>query len=149
MKNFWDKVEKTDGCWNWKASTNSRGYGQLKMPNTRKNVLAHRLSYTMAFGDIKDGLFVCHKCDNRTCVNPNHLFVGTAKENMQDMDAKGRRVKANMAGVKNPNATLDEDKVKLLKLLKDKFPMESLIKIFGVKKTQIHRIINGQQWSHI
>lgn len=149
MKNFWDKVNKTDSCWNWTAATNGNGYGLFKIPKTRKNILAHRFSYSLAHGEIEEGMFICHTCDNRSCVNPNHLFAGTAKDNVHDMDAKGRRVTSQPIGVKNPNATLDEDKVKLLKLLKGKFPIDSLIKIFGIKKSQIYRIINGNQWSHI
>jgi len=81
---FWNKVKKSDGCWEWMGAT-SRGYGVFG-----KNYLTHRLSYTLAYGEIPDGLLVCHHCDNRRCVRPDHLFIGTHHDNTQDMVRKGR-----------------------------------------------------------
>lgn len=146
MIKFWGKVDKTGDCWNWTASLNTRGYGQFRLPNTRKNSLAHRFSFELANGPIREGMMVCHSCDNRKCVNPAHLFEGTAKDNMADMDAKGRRVVALHKGEANPNARMDELSVALLKQLKSTFDIKSLEKIFGIKKTQIYRILNNSQW---
>jgi hypothetical protein len=83
--------EPNSGCWLWTACINSRGYGQIRVNG--KGILAHRLSYELHCGEIPNGKLVCHRCDCRICVNPDHLFIGTAKDNTQDMIAKGRDYK--------------------------------------------------------
>ena len=93
IKRFWNKVDikSEDDCWHWTASCRSNGYGAFK--TKEKTHGSHRLSYELTYGSITDStLKVCHKCDNRKCVNPNHLFLGTDKDNMQDCKAKGRLV---------------------------------------------------------
>lgn len=89
---FWSKVEVTenpDDCWNWKAKAKSgHGYGIFNLGDHQSN--AHRVSWMLSNGPIPDGLFVCHKCDNPRCCNPNHLFLGTPKDNTDDMNRKGR-----------------------------------------------------------
>jgi len=85
---FWSKIEKTNSCWFWKAATNKFGYGEIFY--NKKVWKAHRLSYFIAFGDFDTKLYVAHHCDNPTCVNPDHLFLATQKENVVDMVAKGR-----------------------------------------------------------
>lgn len=88
-------VNKSTDCWEWKSISGSSGYGLIKCFG--KMILAHRFSYQLYKGDIPSGLEVLHSCDNSICVNPEHLDIGTHKENMQDMIKKGRRVqgKAN------------------------------------------------------
>ena len=87
VADFWKKVNKTDGCWEWTGTFIKNGYGHFTMH--RKKYLAHRFS-VMLDGRDPTGLLVCHKCDNTKCVRPDHLFVGTQQDNVTDMMNKGR-----------------------------------------------------------
>jgi len=90
---FLEKCTKTScGCWEWKASVFNSGYGRFS-PTRDKSVLAHRWSYSNFIGEIPEKSFVCHSCDNKKCVNPKHLFIGSPKTNMQDKVIKNRQAK--------------------------------------------------------
>lgn len=86
---FWSKVSKGEGCWLWDGHLQPKGYGNFTVGN--KTWKAHRFAWVLTFGAIADGLFVLHRCDNPTCVRPDHLFLGTNDDNMRDMVNKGRK----------------------------------------------------------
>jgi hypothetical protein len=90
MERFWSKVNigAFDSCWEWSAGINEKGYGRFRVG--QKQARAHRISWELCFGKVSENLCVLHKCDNRKCVNPNHLFLGTAQDNANDMSAKWR-----------------------------------------------------------
>ena len=94
------EVNEITGCWEWKRATNNIGYGMFRIKQGLMRT-AHRVSYELFKGPIPKGMVVCHKCDNPKCVNPDHLWVGTMKDNIRDMDNKGRRV-TRPIGFKTP-----------------------------------------------
>lgn len=89
IKRFWKKVQKTDTCWIWTAYKNRQGYGRIGT-SAAKAMNAHRVSWVIHKGSIPDAYFVCHSCDNTSCVNPDHLFLGTRQDNINDMMIKKR-----------------------------------------------------------
>lgn len=86
---FWEKVDKSGECWIWIGARNPSGYGKIKSGDTTKD--SHRASWEINYGEIPEGMCVCHVCDNPPCVNPGHLFLGTYGDNMRDMYSKGRK----------------------------------------------------------
>ena len=134
------------GCWEWTASTAGRGYGQFRIPGTRKNIYAHRLSYILFFGEIPDDSLVCHQCDNPKCVRPSHLFVGTSAGNLQDMKTKGR----HLFGGRNLRSKLDDGKVRRIHTLSESgFSQAKIAKTCGVAQSTVWKILKGMRWEHI
>lgn len=98
---FWSFVEVSkNGCWEWSGSTDDKGYGQISTNKGEAPIKAHRLSWSIHFGEIPEHLHVCHACDNPRCVNPDHLLLGTQKANMVDAAKKGRINKRSMLNLR-------------------------------------------------
>lgn len=143
---FLSRIEKTETCWLWKGCT-SRGYGVLRASSPRRQLFAHRLSYEMHVGPVAKGLFVCHHCDNRACVNPEHLFLGTNAENTQDKVNKGRQVK----GAQVNTSKLTAAEVREMRRLNSEegVPRSRLVQIYGVTRHTVHMILHRKTWSHV
>lgn len=144
---FWEKVNKLDtGCWEWLGRKSPKGYGVFKVDNI--NTPTHRFSYMIHFGDIPKGTYICHKCDNRSCVNPNHLFLGTQFDNMQDMVRKGRN--ADTKGVNNPRAKLSElDVLEIRRLNSNGIKPSILVRMFRTPMSTIVNITSNHTWKHL
>jgi len=146
LEKFEKMFIKTDSCWIWQGSRQNRGYGHLCRRGGGFE-LAHRVSYRFYKGDIPKGLNVLHKCDNPSCVNPNHLFLGSQKDNMHDMIKKGRKVVSRMFGEKNPKSLFSLDKVNQMRLLYSQgCKISEIHKIFGGSYQSIWYIIKGKNW---
>jgi len=135
------------GCWEFTGYVNNTGYGM--MGYGKNNWLTHRISYEIFVGLIPEGLVVCHTCDNPPCFNPEHLFIGTMKDNMQDMQRKGRT--HIMYSVDNPNTRLTPKQI--LEIKKRHIPTypggrgsntTALAKEYGVSRQYIGQIIAGE-----
>ena len=113
---FWKKVSKTDTCWFWTGKKRPNGYGCIQEAGKgSKTLSSHRVSYEIHNGKIPDGLVVMHSCDNPSCVNPEHLSLGTHRENNADMIAKGRKIVVPSHGEKNGQSRLNLIQVKYIK----------------------------------
>lgn len=135
---------RDDGCWLWAIHCDSKGYGVMGINN--KKIMAHRFSYELYVGKIPEKMVVCHKCDNPSCVNPDHLWVGTQRDNIIDMVKKGRS--KHPIGEKNHLTKLSRDEVINIKCsLLNNVSGNKLAKKYGVTRTSIYKIKNGVSWN--
>lgn len=136
-------VEADTGCWEW-TKGKSHGYGQLRVPPVFGDypLYAHRVSYVLHYGPVAQGMFVCHKCDNPMCVNPEHLFQGTQEDNLRDMANKKR----SCLGEKNGQSKLTDDMVKNLRVDAGLKQYELAVK-YGISEAQVSRILRGSRRS--
>lgn len=146
---FWEKVEKTDTCWVWTGGT-SHGYGDIFI-QPGKHIRTHRLSWTLHFGDIPEGLCVLHHCDNPPCVRPDHLFLGTRADNNHDTHRKGRYgIPVRRKGEQHPHSKLTTDDILTIRALRDQgMTYESIAIIYKVTKSHICHIIKKRLWKHV
>lgn len=137
-----------DECWEWNGPMNSNGYGRFPEYNTLS--LAHRVSFRMFFGGIPEGKNICHRCDNRKCVNPRHLFLGTQSENLADAFAKGRITIPQARGAANGNSRLTEADVLEIKGMKSRGILsKDIAAAFFVSPSTITDITNGRTWKDV
>lgn len=145
---FNKNVIKKDGCWDWQGRCHNGGYAVMVHGSDHKQIGAHRVSWMIHKGEIPKGLFVLHKCDNKPCTNPEHLFLGTIKDNVQDMHKKGRANR--LKNEEHPNAKLTIEKVKKIKeLLSIGVTMTRISKDFHISHGAISAIKNGITWNSI
>jgi len=148
-KKFMAKVEKTTTCWIFRSAPNNAGYGSLCITKKIGTKMAHRVSWELFNGPIPNGLCVCHTCDNRICVNPEHLFLGTHKDNTHDAIQKGRWSDPPTAkGIDAHNAKLSfTDVQQIQELYRHGYGTQKEIGVlFGVGRSTVSNIICGIHW---
>lgn len=134
-----------DACWNWRGMMNTNGYGRFSLND--RHQLSHRVAFEMFIGEVPVGRVVCHRCDNRLCVNPHHLWLGTQSDNLRDAVEKGRMVHPDTRGESNGNRKLSWDSVRDIRQMHQKGVKKYLIaQSFQVSPSTIGGIINGKTW---
>lgn len=153
---FWTYVQKGDECWEWTGAQDAHGYGRFHAVSNGKDValLAHRIAFKLAFNE--SPRCVCHACDNRLCVRPDHLFAGSHRENNLDMILKGRH--AAQKGTQNhaqgsdyPQAKLSEDSIPIIRAIygAGALSQRQLAAAYGVSQRTIAKIVTRVGWQHV
>lgn len=143
------EINPISACWEWTGSKRN-GYGRMivgsRTDGTRRSMSAHRVSYEIVYGEIPEGMEVCHKCDNPSCVNPNHLFLGTRQDNIDDRERKGRNV--FFVGEEQPRAKLTKKAVKDARWERayKGTSFQMLADRYGVSKKTMMNAIKGVTW---
>ena len=137
--------EPNSGCWLWMKDWGSRGYGQFEING--RMYLSHRISYSTYVGPIPHGAHVLHKCDNPACVNPDHLYLGTHRENMRDMSRRGRGKPPLFLGEACPWARVTDEMVRKIRLEKRTSTLAA--PDYGIAASTFNSIRRGEKWSHV
>lgn len=152
---FWSYVDKRGSCWLWMRGLSYQGYGKFWCGKSKRSWTASRFAWTITYGPIPPGIFICHKCDAPACVNPDHLFLGTQRENLADCIAKGRTAK----GCRNAAAKINETIVRQIRAsyvrcaptpyAPNPFSTNGLAKRFGISQRTVWSIVHRKIWRHI
>jgi HNH endonuclease len=163
---FWERVNRGEGCWEWQGRRQHNGYGRLWVVDTKSEQAAHRVAWQVTYGFIPDGIQVCHRCDNPPCCNPDHLFLGTKHDNMQDCAGKGRNVMqqkpelSSLARPRNPehqvrgerqgSSKLTADQVRAIRAMRASGrPSSEIAARFGISAGHVRKVSAGRAWAHI
>lgn len=146
-KHFWEqaKILGKNDCWEWQGYKSRKGYGQIQIDH--RVTAAHRVAWELTHGPIREGLQVCHKCDNPPCVNPNHLFLGTNDDNVADKMSKNRQVH----GVNHPHAKLTDAQVveARQRFAEGGISIAALARRYGVSGVSMRSVILRATWRHL
>lgn len=158
ISRFWRYVDRSGDCWLWTKGKTTDGYGVIAIlkGDIWSKRYAHRVSYELTYGIIPDEFFVCHRCDNPTCVRPDHLFLGTAKDNSRDMSSKGRshaqaKPESLARGEHNGSSVLTDAQVREIraKYTHRYGSVTHLSREYGVSLVTIRIIVTRKGWKHI
>jgi hypothetical protein len=137
---FWLKVVPGDGCWEWHGTINSRGYGFFDVGRQKRQ--AHRMAYEFAYGPIPPGMCICHRCDNSRCVRPDHLFLGTQADNVEDAVQKGRRKWGHKLTAEQVTEIREA-------VTSGRASRTDMARKHGVHQGTITKILSRQRWPHL
>lgn len=152
---FWAKVDRRGAheCWPWLAQLNAKGYGRFGV-TSRYQALAHRFAWELMSGPVPRGLYVCHHCDNRRCVNPAHLYVGTQADNMRDCAKRGRcyaQTHAIPKGDQHPNTKYPDSLVACMRMdyALGERSQDEIAELYGVPRKHAQGLISGRRRTHL
>lgn len=142
---FLSKTKQVGDCLEWQAGMSTVGYGKFWLDG--KNIGAHRAAWKIFKGEIPAGMHILHRCDNRSCVNPEHLFLGTNQDNVDDKVKKGR----SLRGERNWRAKLRDDEVRSIRVLFRSYgwAVERIAKHFHVRRGIIYYTLSDKGWKHL
>lgn len=150
---FWAKVEQGEGCWEWQGLRYTKGYGKVTWKGSLQG--AHRVAYSLAYGPIPPGLFICHHCDNPPCVRPGHLYAGTRKDNARDYKIRGDhstpRRYVVFRGSRNGQAKLTEELVVEIRRrhARGEASVSRLAREYGMSSGSMGLVVRGILWKHV
>lgn len=142
---FWARVKTTDGCWLWVGNRGREGYGSIWVHG--RAVRVHRFSWELHYGTIPHGMYVCHRCDNPSCVNPLHLFLGTHLDNMRDKMSKGRWRGHKICGEAHWNTKIGYKRAAEIRELAETMSARAIGRKFSLSHSAVMSVLNGTRWA--
>lgn len=145
---FWSRIGKAgkDECWEWTARRNGDGYGTIWFDGRDQG--AHRIMWQLTYGEVPEGKYICHHCDNPPCVNPGHLYIGNAQTNADDRESRSRSGKHKRCGENNANSKLTWAQVREIRALyaTGEWTQTKLAERFDALQVNISRVVNHKSW---